>query len=236
LAPLEYDVKKIHHFLNPGKGDWDWSKYVKFCYPELNKGDSREKIRRFLIKFKKKNKKKIQNKMIIFKKRFEKISDKIVSKLMEILEIDTIKTKKITILISLCPINPYDLKKKNFSVYWNSPIKHMIATSEHEILHFIYYEKWKEIFPEATSKDFQPPSLHWHLSELIAPIVLNDKKIKAVFDYPHRGYEEHEKLKINGKGIFEILLEMYNKKRNFSSFIKDAYNFLLKHEKEIQEI
>lgn len=241
LAPIKYDVEKIYHFLNPDEEDWDWSRYIKNCYSELNKMDSKEKIKEILIKVREENKKKLQDKLFNYKKEFEKISNKIISEFKEILEIDTIKTHKIDILISLSPINPYNLEKKEFSVYWNFPIKDMIAISIHEIFHFIYFEKWREIFPKTTIKDFEPPSSIWHLSELVVPAALNDKKIQNVFKYLHRTYEEYTKRRINKKSINkksinEIILDLYSKKRPFSLFIKEAYNFVLKHEKEIQRV
>jgi hypothetical protein len=235
-APISYDVNQLYRFLNPDKGDWDWSRYIKKIYPELKKGNTKEKIRSFLTKFKKNKDKELKNKKENYKKEFTKIFETIILKFKKILELKHIKIEKIDILISLSPINPYNLEKKRFSVYWNFPIKDMIAISIHEIFHFIYYEKWKEIFPKTKIKDFEPPSLIWHLSELVVPIVLNDKEIQKVFKYSHRTYEEYNKLKINGKNINEIILELYEKRRSFSSFIKKSYNFILKYEKEIQEI
>ncbi len=236
LAPIEYDSKQIHHFLNPDEEDWDWSKYIKDCYPELNKGDSKQKVHEFVTCFREEHKKDLQNKLTDYKREFEKTIDKIVSEFKKILELDTIKVNKINILISLSPINPYDLERKKFSVYWNFSIKDMIAISIHEIFHFLYFEKWKEIFPETKIKDFEPPSLIWHLSELIVPVVLNDKKIQKIFEYDHRTYEEYNKLKINNKSINEIILNLYKNRKDFSSFLKEAYNLAAAHEKEIQEI
>ena len=236
LASIEYDGKQIHHFLNPDEEDWDWSRYIKDCYPELNKGDSKQKAYEFVSRFREKHKKELQNKLTDYKIEFEKTIDKIVSEFRKILELDIIKISKINILISLSPINPYDLEGKEFSVYWNFPIKDMIAISIHEILHFLYFEKWEEIFPETKIKDFEPPSLIWHLSELIVPVVLNDKKIQKIFEYDHRTYEEYNKLKINNKSINEVVLDLYKNRKNFSSFVKKSYNLIITHEKEIQEI
>jgi len=236
LAPIEYDSKQIHHFLNPDEEDWDWSKYIKNCYPKLNKGDSKQKIHEFVIGFGEKHKKDLQNKLKNYKKEFEKIAYKIVSEFKKILELDAIKLNKTNILISLSPINPYDLEKKEFSVYWNFLIKDMIAISIHELFHLLYFEKWKEIFPKTEIKDFKPPSLIWHLSELIVPIILNDKKIQEIFEYNHRSYEEYNKLKINNESINEIILNLYKNRKDFSSFIKEAYKIMIAHEKEIQRV
>jgi len=235
-APIEYDVNQLHRFLNPDEEDWDWSGYIKGIYSKLNKEDTKKQIRFFLTKFKKDKELELKKKKEAYKKEFEKIYEKIILKFKEILELKDIKIGKINILISLCPINPYDLKKKEFSVYWGFQIRDIIAISIHEILHFIYYEKWKEIFPNTTIKDFEPPSLIWHLSELVVPAILNDKKIQNIFKYNHKTYDEYNKLRINGKNINKILLNLYENRKNFSSFIKRAYDFILKHKKEIQEI
>jgi hypothetical protein len=236
IAPAEYDIEKVYRFLNPDKDDWDWSNYVKKCYPSLNRKKSKKEVKKFIIQFRKENNNDIQKKLLAYKKEFKKISRKIILEFIKLLELKKIKTNKINILISLSPINPYDLGKKEFSVYWNFPIKDMIAISIHEIFHFIYYEKWKEIFPKTTIKDFEPPSLIWHLSELIVPIVLNDERIQNIFKYNYETYKEYNKLKINKKNINEIILNLYKNRKGFSQFVKELYSIVLKHEKEIQKI
>lgn len=233
-ASLSYDVKHIWHYLNPGKGDWDWSKYITTYYPTLRKGDSKEKVKKFVSRFWKENQKQIIKKMNRFKRIFERKSNSIVLTLMKILEMKTTKIGKITILISLCPINPYDLRKKEFSVYWGYPVKYMPATAIHEISHFLFFEKWLEIFPETKPKDLKPPRPIWYLSELVAPIILNDKRMRKIFYFPlKQPYKEFENLLIDGKPITKLLFEMYNKRKNFEDFVKKAYGFVLKHKKEI---
>ena len=35
VAPIDKIFSLIHHFLNPAKGDWDWSNAIYWNYPEL---------------------------------------------------------------------------------------------------------------------------------------------------------------------------------------------------------
>lgn len=57
----------------------------------------------------------------------------------------------------------------------------MKAVSLHEILHFIYFEKWKQIFPQTNEKEFECPGLVWELSEMVPPIVLSDERMQKIF-------------------------------------------------------
>ena len=57
----------------------------------------------------------------------------------------------------------------------------MIEVSAHEILHFLWFKKWKEVFPETGLKEYESPHLVWRLSEIMDPIILQcQPKIKEL--------------------------------------------------------
>ena len=48
---------------------------------------------------------------------------------------------------------------------------------------------------------FESPYIEWHLSEILAPVILNDKRLKEIIGEKSYGYEEHEKIKIEDKTV-----------------------------------
>jgi len=98
----------------------------------------------------------------------------------------------------------------------------------HECCHFLYFEKWKMSYPKISHKKFESPYLEWHLSEIIAPIVLNDQRVNSLLRQKAFFYEEHEKIKINNKTAPEYFTELYNKNKNFEQFLNKSYKIIKK--------
>lgn len=241
IAPLEYDLKHFNYFLNPKKGDWNWSKYILNAHPELKKFKKENKfeksnIKDYIIKFREDNHNILENKKEEFEKLFNTKSDVLLKNLLNLLQLKETKINEIRILISICPINPRDIKKKEFSVYYNFSLEDMFAIAMHEILHFVYFEKWKEVFPKSNEESFDGPHIIWHLSEIVAPILLNSNELQSVLKYNHRGYNEYNKLKFGDKDIYDIIKNFYKRSDNFEEFLKKAYKFVLENEEKIQSI
>lgn len=245
VAPLEHYIKHVCHFLNPGRGDWDWSNIILKNYPKL-----KEKLRKIKAKKQRnkttynffremeKNKKLefIKNKKK-FKKEWGKINDKVMRTLSVIVETKWPKNSvEITCFLTLNPICPRDIKKRTFDLFYKSNIWKMKAISLHEILHFIYFEKWKQIFPKTKEREFEAPHLIWFLSEMVPPSIQKDRKIQKIFKHKPLVYKELEKCKINGKPLLKHIQEFYDKRKDFADFLKQSWKFVKKHEKEIKKL
>jgi hypothetical protein len=84
-------------------------------------------------------------------------------------------------------------------------------------------------------KKFESPYIEWHLSEILAPAILNDPKIQKILRKKAAFYKEHQILIIRQKKVpkyFELLYKEYrNKKYTFGAFLKKAYSEIKKNEK-----
>ena len=238
IAKLKDIIPLINFFLNPKEGGWDWSHYILNKYPELKKklSNVKNKERRKKITqtfFEKQQKKEIENLNKAkerYQKTWERINDDVMITLSEIVEQKWPKNlDKITARISLCPINPRHIKSRTFDIYYKSSIHDSKATNIHEILHFIYFEKWKKLFPKIPEKKFDAPYLVWDLSEMATSIILSDKRIQKIFKHKPHPYKEHEKIKINEKYLLTYLREFYKKRKNFDNFLRDSWKFLNKN-------
>ncbi len=108
----------------------------------------------------------------------------------------------------------------------------------HECCHFLYLENWKKIYPKTNRKKFESPYIEWHLSEILAPIVLNDSRVQKLLKQKAAFYTEHKKIKIGNKTAPRYFTDLYNKivkKDNFKRFLEKSYQ-VIKKNKELFKI
>ena len=191
-------------------------------------------IRDFFEEFIKNNGELVEKKAKLFQKEWDKINDKIMIALSKILEIKWPKRdKEIRVFVSPNPICPRYIKERIFDIYFLSSIKEMKATAIHEILHFIYFEKWKEIYPKTNERNFDAPALIWKLSEMVPKAILSDKRLREIFRYKFKVYKEYGKIKIKGRPLLSYIDGFYSKRKNFEDFLKRSWAFVKKYENKI---
>ncbi len=142
-------------------------------------------------------------------------------------------------MISINPICPRFLNNWSFSIFYNyKKISHAVEVIVHESCHFLYFKKWKQLFPNVNNKKFEYPYLEWHLSEIITPIILNDFRIQQLLKQKATFYTEHKKIKIDNKTAPKYFTDMYKKiirNNNFEEFLKESYRSIKIH-KELFKI
>jgi len=72
--------------------------------------------------------------------------------------------------------------------------------------------------------------IEWHLSEIIAPIILNNRRIQKLLKQKAVFYKEHSKIKIDKKTAPKFFTDIYNKnineKNGFELFLKESHHEL----------
>ncbi|MEI6296077.1 MAG: hypothetical protein WCO84_00330 [bacterium] len=139
--------------------------------------------------------------------------------------------------VSNLPIFPRFLDNYQFCVGYKK-ISDSIETSAHEIVHFLWFKKWKEVFPEIERKEYEVPHLAWRLSEIMDPIILQcHPKIKEIIKPKRWGYTSFESIKIGDVGMVDFFKKIYldciNSGDNFETILKKLWDEAKKHEKEI---
>lgn len=245
VAPLNKIFTLIDFFLNPTKNQWDWSRAIYKNYPELknklkevkNKTERKEIEYKYFQSIFKIKRKELEKKSKIFQKEWNKINDKVMIVLSGVVEQDwQKKDKKIFAGVSLNPICPRYIKQRTFDIFYKQKLRYMKSVAIHEILHFIYFEKWKQVFPNTKEKEFDAPHLVWQLSEMVPKIILSDKRVQNVFKYKFGSYKEYENFKLNDKPLLSYLQTFYDNRKDFADFLKKSWRFVKKHEKEINSI
>jgi hypothetical protein len=230
---IKNEVENIYHFIfNFGS----WSKYVFKKHPALKKAldfhakkDRVNYIKKYASGYWLKNQKIIEKSRRKYEKDWRKVERKFFNELESIIGTKFPKNKKISAYISINPICPRFLNKWSFNIFNKFDTRRSREIIMHECCHFLYFKKWKEMFPKAKEKNFDAPHLIWHLSELASPIILNDPKIKKYLNIKAGFYEEHEAVRIGQKTAPQYFAEIYKKSHNLENFIKIAFKIINKH-------
>jgi len=241
-TPLSKEIDWMYGFLF--QNEWGWGKYIIKKHPQIkgvfslkSETEQIKFLKRYVVEFRKENKKVIEDRKVEYQKEWQKIEKDFFIIISEILQINWPKDRKIIkAMISINPICPRFLNDWSFSIFYNyKKVSHAIEVIMHESCHFLYFEKWKKVYPKMNPKKFESPYIEWHLSEIIAPIILNDNRIQKLLKQKAVFYKEHQKIKIKGKSVptyFTGLYEKYKKEnKEFSVFLNEAYEVVKANKK-----
>ncbi len=237
---LATEVDWLHGFLFQNK--WGWGKYIIKKHPKIkqvfslkNEQEQINFLKQYAVQFRKNDLKTIKKNKKRYKKEWEKIEKDFFELLSKIMEINWPKSRKtIKAMISLNPICPRFLNDWSFSIFYNyKKIPRAIEVIMHECCHFLYFEKWKKLYPKMDRKKFESPHIEWHLSEILAPVILNDARIQKLLKKEADFYKEYQNLIINKTKVpkyFSLLYEKYQDKQfDFASFLKMVYSKIKKN-------
>ncbi|HDL02413.1 MAG TPA: hypothetical protein ENH20_01100 [Candidatus Pacearchaeota archaeon] len=211
-------------------------------YPKLKEilkksKNKKEDLILFFENFEKENKDKLIGSSEKIKKAWAPLNDRIMNILEEIHEIKwTKKHSNFTARFTLSPVQPRYLDYNTFDIFYKDSKKEIIDTFLHELSHFIFFEKLKEVYPKINSKEFEQPHLIWKMSEIMPGIILQDKKIQNIFKNKKLSVHDNiKKIRIGKKLILDILQDFYNKRKDFKDFIKKSYSFIKEYQEEIDK-
>lgn len=129
---------------------------------------------------------------------------------------------KIYCNIGIAKIYPRYLNTYEFQICHLDPMEFSEGVITHEVTHFLYFKKWKELFPKDKPSSFEAPHPIWHLSEITAPILNSDKKVlKLIPRAVTQSYSEHNKL-------IERFREIYKESKTIEDYLKSARKEILK--------
>lgn len=242
---LKQEVDWLWGFLFKNK--IGWQHYIIKKHPELkgvfllkNENTQIKFIRNYVVAYRQKNKNKIKNNLIRYETAWGKVEEEYFIKLAQLLNFELPrKPKKILALISLNPICPRFLDDWSFTIFYNyKDIKNALEVIMHECCHFLYFKKWARLYPRVSKKKYEYPYIEWHLSEIIAPIILNDKPIRRILRKKAHFYKEYNKIKIKGQpvpGFFTALYEdNIRQKQGFDDFLSKADAIIKKNKSKFK--
>ncbi len=128
--------------------------------------------------------------------------------------------------VGINPICPRNIEYGTFSVPFYikcSVLKKIVA---HELTHFLYFMKIMQIEQQhINTKNFDKNSFEWLMSEIIAPVVLNDEKIRGIIG--NTLIYSYACSKDMSEKIYNLYKTVKDKGGNFEEFYLLAKEFVL---------
>ena len=190
--------------------------------------DKRKEIEKsFFIDTISQNKKELEEKAVLFQEEWDRFEEGVMKTLSDIVEQEWLEHNgSFDVRVSINPICPRYLTLHAFDIFYGQDAERMKATATHELLHFIYFDKFKDIFPEIPEKEYNTPHLAWHLSEIVPGVILNDERIQKIFVREHTSYKHYYEIKIEGKSLMKHIQDIYDSKKDFEDFVRKSWEFV----------
>ncbi|MCL4411679.1 hypothetical protein M1329_01985 [Candidatus Marsarchaeota archaeon] len=236
IIPLRMDLPTIYSLRSR------WVSIFNHWYPELEtllKGiDTAHERRRitygFFSRVYLKQKPAMERALMRFNRNWPSLNNEVMLALSEVIEKEWPKKDRIIhAYISMDPVGPRYIKSRRFDIFYKFKFIGMAVTCVHELSHFLYFEKCKEVLPKADEKEFDPPYLVWKLSEMVPQIILNDKRIRKVVDFNFGSHPQFQGCVIKGRPLLAYLKDFYDNRKDFADFLRQSWKFVKAHEKEI---
>lgn len=180
------------------------------------------------------SKEKIEKRIDYFKDEFDKYSDDLINELLNLFEVSWEDEKDIDCFVGYIPFYPRSIVYKFFDVSYADEDRVFLGTA-HEINHFVFFEKWKQLYGYNDSNEPLHPEPLWFTCELIVDPTLNTKRIQEITGYEHKAYEQFYTESIDGKIVMDYVKEFFNERNTIKEFIDKTYEFCVNHIQELSE-
>lgn len=249
IPTADRESEVLYWFCKPRPTGWDWSGRIYAAHPELKalvsgvKSEKKFKVilSDYVRKYKTANKKEIK----LAAERFQSDWDKIASRYFKAILSDfemtlLVRRKIIKASVSINPICPRFLDDWSFHVRYDRP-ERMREIAMHEILHFLYFKKWLEVFPDTGREEMESPHLVWKLSEILATVILNNHPtLLALSKFKSKGYKEFQEIQIGKQKLIPYFAKIYKKhlknKTPIGSFFVECWENAVLHRDVIEKI
>ncbi len=125
--------------------------------------------------------------------------------------------------VGIIPVCPRYLDKFSFSVHDGMTSDQLIETCAHELCHFLWFEKWKKLYPDCSSEKYESPSVVWQYSEAVVDPVLEASGIKKIFNSKNRF--SYDSFYDNYDNLMDGLIDIYTKDHDINTKIQKGFNY-----------
>ncbi len=155
-------------------------------------------------------------------------NDKYYQALCKYLNIDWPKDKlTIDASIGLAPVFPRELDTYSFSLGLgvdDDKLKEVIAQ---ESLHFLWFWKWKQLYPNCPKEQYDSPYPAWKYSEMVTDPILNSDTLHKVLSIHEQAYDSFYSLKDSqGNFVMNELAKIYNQDISIEEKITQGYEYV----------
>ncbi len=233
---LEENIDTIKWSFFEENGSINVHKYVIEYFPELasldinsSKDDIYKRIEEVVTADYNKYKTKMDSEAERYNLLWNEYNDKYFYLLSSYLGVDwPSNISEITATVGLTPIFPRNIDDFSFSVGTNMDDLKLISTCAHETLHFLWFEKWKQLHPETSREEYDAPHIVWKYSEMVTDPILNNKPFSDLFNFTEKGYDSFYELYDNGMRVMDNLRSIYSKNMSIDDKINSGFSYISK--------
>ncbi len=205
--------------------------YAIKYFPELGKIDdsySEEEIDSLIENVVKKDhikyKERLNNEVEKYKDIWNNYNDRYFEAITKYLDIKWPEEfKEIVVSVGFIPVFPRYLDTFTFALGTNISESKLIECAAHESLHFIWFKKFMELFPDTKRREMDTPYIPWQYSEMVVDPILNSKEIKDILPIKAKAYDYFYNRDDN---IMEDLVNIYNENISIEDRIRKGFNLV----------
>lgn len=162
---------------------------------------------------------------------WKKYNDKYFSMLSTYFEIEWPNIDVIESTVGLIPAFPRYLDEFSFSIGIGAEDWKLVETSVHETLHFMWFEKWKQIHPETPRREYDSPYITWKYSEMVTDPILNNKPFSELFSFEEQGYGSFYTIYDGEELVMDNLRKIYAEDISIDEKINKGFTYINSLEK-----
>ena len=133
---------------------------------------------------------------------------------------------EIVATVGLIPVFPRYLDDFSFSIGTGVDELQLLEVCAHETLHFLWFEKWKQMHPETPRRPYDSPYSLWQYSEMVTDPILNNKPFSEMFDFIERGYDSFYEIDDDGCKVMDKLRDIYSKDISIEEKINQGFEYI----------
>ena len=158
---------------------------------------------------------------------WNKYNNRYFSELTKYLNIDWPSDKQLIVAkVGLIPVFPRYLDWFSFDLSYSLNEEKIVEVTAHETLHFLWFEKWKELYPNCHRKEYDSPYLPWKYSEMVTDPILNSKDINDVLKIEEKSYDSFYEIKDGNNNVMENLKLIYKKNISVEEKIIEGFEYI----------
>mgnify|MGYP006956014415 CR=1 FL=1 len=135
-------------------------------------------------------------------------------------------SKEIICYVGMLPFFPRNIDNYTFYINPHLNEENLIEACTHETLHFLWFKKWLEIYPETVKEEFESPHLPWLYSEMVTAPILNNTEFQKIFKFQEKGYSYFYTLYNDKILVMDKITEIFNSENSIEDKIKTGYKYL----------
>lgn len=212
----------------------DVHKYTLDYFPELKDiptnasiDEINKTIEEVVIKDYKTYEERIKSEVERYNKIWESYNDKYFEALSKYLNANfRSNLKVIKAYVGLIPVFPRYLDSCSFLIATGVKEEDIISTCAHETCHFMWFNKWKELYPDCPRREYDSPYIPWQYSEMVVDSILNSKEINEIIKVKCPAYDNYYLMMDNDTYVMDNLRNIYNENISIEEKIIKGYDYI----------